>query len=214
MNSVVLLDPEHTVLVDPGVLPKEIGDIAAVVREAKPAALTLVYTHSHWDHILGRPWWPAADSIAHDRFASEMEAQKAHIVEEMTRVATEAGQRFEQPFQTFRARHTVSGLHFRKVGPWRLVFRDAFGHARDQLSVHLPERGILICADMLSAIETPELVDPASVYRRTIEDLAVLVEGGAVETLIPGHGPLARGREQVLARIHADLGHLDALERR
>lgn len=213
LNSVALLDAGHTVLVDPGVLPKELDDIAAVVEAARPATVTLIYTHAHWDHVLGRPWWPEADSIAHDTFAAEMERQQAHIGEEATRAADEVGQRFAQPFRTFHARHPVSGLHYRKVGPWRMVFRDAPGHARDMLTVHLPEHGILIAADMLSAIEAPSLEQPAAVYRSTIEDLAVLVEGGAVETLIPGHGPLARGRDAVLARIHADLDHLATLER-
>src|SRR5262245_60245195 len=50
MNSLVLLDSEHTVLVDPGVLPSELDDLARLVRQAEPEAVTLLLSHSHWDH--------------------------------------------------------------------------------------------------------------------------------------------------------------------
>ena len=59
MNSVVLLDPDHTVIVDPGVLPSEIDDIAREVGSASPGEITLCFTHAHWDHVLGRSWWPS-----------------------------------------------------------------------------------------------------------------------------------------------------------
>ena len=38
MNSTLLLDPEHSILVDPGVLPSEIDEIAApTLKKVRPA---------------------------------------------------------------------------------------------------------------------------------------------------------------------------------
>ena len=70
MNSVLLLHRDHAVLVDPGVLPSEMDDIARAVDEAGSGRATLVFTHAHWDHVLGRTWWPATATIAHDAFGA------------------------------------------------------------------------------------------------------------------------------------------------
>src|SRR6266581_2477635 len=72
MNTLVLLDPRHTVIVDPGVLPSELDDLAATVSDRRPAEVTLVFSHAHWDHVLGRPWWPRASTLAHAGLAAEL----------------------------------------------------------------------------------------------------------------------------------------------
>jgi glyoxylase-like metal-dependent hydrolase (beta-lactamase superfamily II) len=213
MNSVLLLDPEHAVVVDPGVLPSELDDLARVVSEAAPAAVTLFFTHAHWDHVLGRPWWPGATSLAHDRFAEELRADRVAILREAESLATKHGERWERGFAPFKPDIAVSGLRFMRLDPWRLVLRDAPGHSRSQLTCHVADLGLLIAADMLSDIEPPILDGPCAPYRETLEALLVLAEHDAVETLIPGHGSVAEGREAVLARFRTDLDYLAALER-
>ena len=212
MNSALLLDAEHAVIVDPGVLPSELDDLARAVAEAAPAAVTLVLTHAHWDHVLGRPWWPDAATLAHDRVAAELRRDGAHIESEARSLAEQHGERWPAPFRPFRPDTEVSGLRFTKLGPWRTVFRDAPGHCDSQLSLHLPERGLFIAADMLSDIEIPTLSGPCAPYVATLEELRPIFEGGAVETLVPGHGAIARGRQAALDRLLADLDYLHALD--
>ncbi len=213
MNSVVLLDEEHTLLVDPGILPSEIDDIAAVVEAANPAAITIIFTHPHWDHVLGRAWWPKAETLAHDAFPDAVKADLAYIRSEADRIAGESSERWARSFEPFPLQHFVSGLNFRKFGPWRIVLRSAPGHCATQLNVHLPEQRVLIAADMLSDIEIPALETAPEVYRGTLDALMPIVEGGAIETIVPGHGTIAHGRDQVLARFYADLDYLDTIER-
>ncbi len=210
MNSVVLSHPERTLIVDPGVLPSELDDLARATRGV-PA--TLIFTHGDWDHVLGRPWWPEAESVAHDALAAEVKADAGPIAAAARAAAEQAGERWERGFEAFRPTFEVSGLHFTRHGPWRVVYRDAFGHSGSMLSVHLPERGILIAGDMLSDIEIPTLTQPPALYRATLEALLPLAGHGAIETLIPGHGAIAHGAAAALARIEADLAYLDALER-
>jgi hypothetical protein len=50
------------------------------------------------------------------------------------------------------------------------------------------------------------------VYRTSIDALLPIANGGAIETLIPGHGAIATGKESVLDRMGADLDYLDAIE--
>jgi glyoxylase-like metal-dependent hydrolase (beta-lactamase superfamily II) len=106
----------------------------------------------------------------------------------------------------------MSGMRFAKVGPWRVVWRDAPGHCDSSLNLHLPEARTLIAGDMLSDIEIPWLNRPPAVYRTTLDALVPLAEHGAIETLIPGHGGIARDADAVRARIRRDIDYLDALE--
>ncbi len=211
MNSVVLADDDHTVLVDPGVLPTELDEIAALVGELRPRAITLVLTHAHWDHVLGRPWWPKARTLAHDRFAEALRDGLAHARGEAERYAAEAGERWQAPLEAFRPDDTVSGQRFLTLGRWRIVFRDAPGHDDSQLTLHLPEGRLLLAADMLSDVEIPTLSRPPDAYVRTLETLAPLAGGGAIDRLVPGHGSIASGADEVRARIARDLEYLRRL---
>jgi hydroxyacylglutathione hydrolase len=212
MNTTLLLHPEHAVVIDPGVLPSELDDLARAVRGSGAAAVTLVLTHAHWDHVLGRSWWPAARVIAHDRFAAEVRATLAHIREEAARCAAAHGESYAKPVEAFAPDDAVAGLHLHPVRPWRMVLRDAFGHCGSQLSLHLPEQRVLVAADMLSDIEIPMLDGPPVVYVRTLETLRPMLDGGAVEVLIPGHGSVATGRAAARERLERDLDYLRALE--
>lgn len=212
MNSVVLLDSEHTVIVDPGVLPSELDDLARLVNQAEPEAVTVIFTHGHWDHVLGKPWWPKARLVAHDRAAAEMAEGAARIRSEAESLAAQHGEAWPAPFAPPRVDEAVSGQRFLKLDPWRFVFRDAPGHCDSQLTVHLPDVNLLLAADMLSDIEIPILNAAPAVYRRTLETLKPLADGGAFDALVPGHGAVAFGHEEVSARIDADLAYLDALE--
>jgi glyoxylase-like metal-dependent hydrolase (beta-lactamase superfamily II) len=212
MNSALLLDRAHAVLVDPGVLPSELDDLATVVREAAPRALTLVFTHGHWDHVLGRPWWPDAATVGHADLATELEREAGAILEAASSCVREQGEVWSRGFEAFRPDEPVRGERTLAAGPWRLVLREAPGHCDSQLTVHLPERRLLFAADLLSDLEIPWLDREPAAFRRTLAGLEELIEGGAVELLVPGHGAVARGSEAALARVARDLDYLDALE--
>ena len=212
MNSGLLLDRGHAVAIDPGVLPSELDELAAAAREAGAAATSLYLTHAHWDHVLGRPWWPDAEVIAHDHFAAEVARDEPKILAEAVKLAAEHGETWTRGFKHFRPRYPVSGMHYATRGPWHLVFRDAFGHCGSQLTLHLPPQRLLFAADMLSDVEIPWLDREPAAYRATLETLLQLAENGAVETLVPGHGSIAHGADAVLTRLHEDLEYLEAIE--
>jgi glyoxylase-like metal-dependent hydrolase (beta-lactamase superfamily II) len=211
MNSALLLDREHAVLVDPGVLPSELDDLAAAVRETRPRALTLVFTHSHWDHVLGRPWWPQAGTVGHAGLGAELRRDAASILAEACGQAARSGEAWSHGFQPFEPDLAVEDGRTIALGPWRLTLREARGHCDSQITVQLPDRGLLIAGDLLSDLEIPWLDREPAACRATLRGLLRLAEGGGIATLVPGHGTIAHGPE-ALARIHRDLGYLDALE--
>lgn len=212
MTSTVLLDREHTVVVDPGVLPSELDDIARVVAAADPGDVTVILTHPHWDHVIGRPWFPDARTIAHDGFTAAVRRDAAHIDAEAAQCAARHGESWTRKFAAFRPDDPVSGIRFLKLGPWKLVLRDAPGHSQEQLTVHLPDHRVLLAADMLSDVEIPGLCGSPAFYRATLEQLVPLADHDAIETLVPGHGTIARGADAVRARFRHDLDYLSALK--
>jgi glyoxylase-like metal-dependent hydrolase (beta-lactamase superfamily II) len=214
MNSTVLLDRAHTVVVDPGVLPSEIEDIAAVVKSASPERVSIFFTHGHWDHVLGRPFFPRALTIAHRRAAETIAEEVAKIRKEADDIAAEHGERWPSAFEPFQPDLAIVGNQKLQVGPWLLELYAAPGHCDSQLAAHLPARRLLIAADMLSDIEIPLLDARASVYKRTLEGLRGIFERGEVELLIPGHGAIADRRALARERLERDLEYLATLESR
>jgi glyoxylase-like metal-dependent hydrolase (beta-lactamase superfamily II) len=211
MNTLLLLDPGHTVVIDPGVLPGELDDIAARVADRRPEHVTLVFSHAHWDHVLGRPWWPGARTIAHARFAAELREHEAVIGREAEFVAAARGEVWRETFHVFEPDLAIEGERAGRLGPWGLVLRDAPGHCASQITAQLPAAHLLFAADMLSDIEIPILDGPPAVYIRTLRALTPVFESGAVATLVPGHGSPATGAEPA-ARLKRDLDYLERLE--
>jgi glyoxylase-like metal-dependent hydrolase (beta-lactamase superfamily II) len=212
MNSALLLDPEHAVLVDPGVLPPELDELAAAVRAAGARAVSIVFTHSHWDHVLGRPWWPGAATVGHAGLGAGLRRDATTILGEAAACAAKHGASWSRGFQPFEPDLVVEDERSLALGPWRLVLREAPGHCDSQLTTHLPARRLLIAGDLLSDLEIPWLDQEPAAYRRTLERIEILATTGEIETLVPGHGSIAHGRTAVLERLHRDLDYLDALE--
>jgi len=212
MNSALLLDRGHAVLVDPGVLPSELDDLAATVRAAGAQAVSLVFTHPHWDHVLGRPWWPQARTVGHAGLAATLHREAGAIRAEAAAGAADHGEAWERGFEPFAPDLAVAGEREVVLGPWRLTLREAPGHCDSQVTVHLPDRRLLIAGDLLSDLEIPWLDREPAAFRRTLDRIEDLADAGEVETLVPGHGASAHGRAAVLERIRRDLGYLDALE--
>jgi hydroxyacylglutathione hydrolase len=213
MNSVVLEGDGQVAIVDPGILPSEIDDIARAVEDLGADRATLLFTHGDWDHVLGRDAWPAAATLAHGALAEDVARNLESIRAEAQRVAADAGERWPRVFEPFRPDVAASGRLETRLAGWDAVCRDAPGHSPSMLSVHVPALRLLIAGDMLSDIELPILNQPVALYRSTLAGLLPLARGGAIETLIPGHGAVARTRDEAVERIRRDLRYLDDLDR-
>lgn len=216
MNSVVLVRDSHALVIDPGVLPSEMAEIAALVAEGAPRfeQVALALTHPHWDHVLGRPYFPAATTVAHVGFADELERDAAELEKSAREWIEGAGEAWPRPFAPFTPDVTVRGTVPLRLGPFDAVAYDIPGHCASQLAFFFPAHGLFVAADMLSDIEIPWLDAPPWVYRRTLKELHWVFEQEDVRLLVPGHGGIARGRSDGYRRLLRDLDYLLVLEQR
>ncbi len=216
MNSAVVLRDGHALVFDPGVLPSEMADLAARVAGSAPRfeQVALVFTHPHWDHVLGRDHFPAATTFAHVGFADELERDETKIEAEAKSWIEGQGEAWPRPFRAFRPDLVVRGTARAELGPFELVAHEVPGHCASQIALHLPAEGLLVAGDTLSDIEIPWLEAAPWVYRRSLNALHWLYEQEDVRWLVPGHGSVAAGRTEGYRRVLRDLDYLLLLESR
>src|SRR5262249_58853492 len=103
MNSALFMADGHALVVGPGVLPSELDDRAAVVAADAPRFENgaLAFTHPHWAHVLGLPWFPGATTFAHAGFHDELERDEKQVAAEAERWIGEQGERLPCPFRAF-----------------------------------------------------------------------------------------------------------------
>ena len=172
MNSVVLIKNGQAVVIDPGVTPSEMDDLSRFVTSRVPDfdRVAVIFTHPHWDHVLGKPWFPAATLVAHVGFADEIERDEADIERKARAwIEGEGGEPWPTPFT-----HFVPDLQFRgtlghTLGAFPLLSYDIPGHSASQIALQFPEQGLFVSADTLSDIEIPWLDAPSWIHRKSLE---------------------------------------------
>ncbi len=210
MNSLVLTSGDHALLVDPGVLPSELDDLAAVVTATAPRLdhVAIAFTHPHWDHVLGLPWFPGATTFAHSGFGDALARDAAELAADAEKWISGQGERLPHPFRPFAPQLSARGTAQVSLGTFNVVTYDTPGHNGNHLALWLPEHGILAAGDLLSDIEIPWLDSPPWVYLASLKTLHWLFEQEDVRVLMPGHGPLAYGRAAGYRRLLRDMDYL------
>ena len=210
MNTGIVQDGPHAVLIDPALLPDEVGDIARFCTGRGLQVESVIITHHHWDHVLGAGHFPEARVVAHQSYLAESALELAH-----TRTATArylesegfpAGPLFEPPVPDV----TVDRSLDLPVGRRTLRLVHTPGHARDHLSVEGRGGTWLWAGDLLSDLEIPFVSDRLAGYEETLASLAAL----DISLLVPGHGALTADPAEIAARLREDRAYLAELRRR
>ena len=214
MNSTVVLRGGKAIVFDPGVLPSELTDLADFVHARVPKFedVTLVFTHPHWDHVLGKPWFPLAATVAHVGFADELERDADDIEKSARKDVEGAGEAWPRAFEAFTPALTLRGTINTHLAGLEVIAYDVPGHNPSQIACYLPELGLFVAGDTLSDIEIPWLDGPPWVYRRSLQALHWVFEQEQVRHLVPGQGAIARGRTDSYQRLLRDIDYLLKLE--
>ena len=204
-TSVVVNGSDGALVVDPGILPREIGAVAWYVEHSEKPARYVVYTHHHWDHILGGQAFPTAHRCFPEAMTAHDPLAKIRRFDDEYYVQREPAFEFQPPHELVDDGWTGS------LGDvdFRLIHLP--GHAADMLGVHVPAERTLIAADMLSDVELPMIEGDGRDYLQSLHKIDALVAAGQVETLVPGHGHITHGADAIRARIAEDIAYVDQL---
>ena len=163
-NTWVLLEPGATeaVVIDPGpLLEDHLRHVVAEVEALGARVGQTILTHGHPDHAEGA-----------ERFA------------ELTGAPTRA---------VGRGHDDLADGDVVRVGGLELRVVATPGHTSDSLSFALPADSALLTGDTVLGRGTTVVAHPdgeLAAYLDSLERLAALTGGGAVTSILPGHGPV------------------------
>ena len=213
-TSVVLEGPDSTLVVDPNYLPEEIETIAAFAASLE-LPVRVLYTHHHFDHIVGGQAFPDAEILGHVSLPAcaaggpgKPSSEKRVLdFDDEFYVRRDPFFEFVEPTRLLK-----DGEAPDKCAPSRVALHHP-GHSADMLALHLKEQKVLLSADMLSPVEIPMLDGDGTVYLESLEKIRAMLSRGEVSTLVPGHGPIVDGTARILELLKEDVEYIEALRR-
>jgi glyoxylase-like metal-dependent hydrolase (beta-lactamase superfamily II) len=210
MTSTVIRSGGSCLVVDPGYFLRELADLAGLIpKDAKVEAV--VFTHSHWDHVVGHGIFPGVPVYASSVLVRSVREGGALATKAMKKAQEYDSQWYVERPWGYGWPADICGID---DGGWFNIGDldiEAFlvpGHASDGMAIRAEE--YLLVGDYLSPCEIP-FVDTLADYRRTLQRLVSIIDSG-IKQVIPGHGPVLSAAEA--RRIgREDLRYLDAIAR-
>ncbi len=206
-NVIACETSEGLVLIDTGP-PHFASEIRDAVRKKTKAPLhTVIFTHGHIDHALGlRPWLEEGRPrvVAHravlerfDRY-QRMTGLNEHV--NRTQFSLEQlrwPRNYPTPDQVYDDRLDLT------IGGETFALRHGKGETDDATWVWIPKRKVVCTGDFWIGC-APNCGNPQKVQRYA-EAWADVLEAMAAfepELLLPGHGPLMKGKEEIRTALH------------
>ena len=209
LSSAVIADAGACLVVDPGYFPRELEELAATAA-ARGRTTHVVFTHGHWDHVMGWRNFPGAEVIGSTRLVADVDGAAPVAATNLSNARDFDGQWYvvrPGPLAWPANMRPLGDGETLRIGGATLRALALPGHSPDGLALLLDEPRVLLAGDYLSPCEIP-FVDDVDAYRVTLRRLLALLP--EVDAVIPGHGPRL-DRTEVTEIARADLEYLDAL---
>ncbi len=204
-SSLLLVDGNRAVAIDPGVLPDEIAAVAERARDEKVAVEHVLATHADWDHVVGIAAFPdAVASMGPMAAAKVSDGRAQQAIEE---AGAEHGARWDGEPRVDRI--LEPGRAF-SAGPFLVESLPTPGHTDCGLAFRVRALDLLAVGDYLSPREFPLVYESTAHYRATVALLLDTLRSDPPATVIPGHGqPLTAAEATAIAE--GDLAYMHAL---
>ncbi len=163
------------------------AELAAAVRAVTPLPVTVVYTHAHFDHCFGTSALPSGPIYAHPGCAAALHDTGEDQRAEWTGYYREHGDPDTaaalaitpvipptDPVVTATLELGGRAVHLSHPGP---------AHTDHDLTVHVPDAGVLFAGDLVEHGAPPDFTDA---HPLTWADALAALPGAAV--VVPGHG--------------------------
>lgn len=209
LSSVVLSARGGCWVVDPGYFPRELEALEARAS-ARGKVDAVVFTHGHWDHVVGWRSFPTARVLGSARLAQAVAGRDRAAAKNLEDAREFDGRWYIErgaPLAWPEAVTPVAEGEVRRIGDFEITALHLPGHSDDGLALLVRDYGLLIAGDYLSPLEIP-FVEDLDAYRATLRRLLALLP--ELESVIPGHGPRL-DRDAARSIASADLAYLDAL---
>ncbi|WP_290780411.1 MBL fold metallo-hydrolase [Exiguobacterium sp. UBA5002] len=207
-TSTLIETPDCLIVVDPGWLPDEIATIrrdVEIVRRERP--LYVVYTHAHFDHILGAYAFTDAIVIASKPFIDVDRQEALQAVQDFNdEFYIDSPVLFPDVTHVIHESETIL-----TIGQTKLIFFLTPGHEATHLSFIVMPLHLLVCGDYASDVEIPLIEHDSSEYLTTLELLESFIYEYEVKLLIPGHGHICDVRTEMIERLHQSYDYILAL---
>ena len=184
----IILGERGALAIDVGTYPEEGQVMADFIRQRGYTHDRVILTHGHGDHILGGAAFAGSEVYAHEK-TPEVCRRFLH------KLAERKGERYDQiaagvlwPTVMFNDELSIDmgDKHIR-------LFRTP-GHSEDGVSVYIEEDKTLIAGDSVVTSIVPALHDGNS---QTLQASLRKLQAMDIEIMIPGHGAVVYGPEQV-----------------
>jgi len=210
-NNTVIFTDEAVVAIDTGT-SRDVGTrtIEIIRNRTKAPVQTIVYTHGHPDHTSGiTSFLEDAGNQGHPKpkiIAQELVPRRFQRYEELDKHNTfinriQFGRRREgddlPPQHIYPDITYTDAMQFRVGGLTFELYR-AMGETDDATWVWIPERKTAIVGDLI-IWACPNIGNPFKIQRYEVEWAEALetVAAKNPDFVIPGHGPILRGKEQI-----------------
>jgi len=162
-DAYFIITSKGVVVIDTGNTPQFGTNLAREIKKITPLAVKkIIYTHWHWDHILGAEGllgaYPGAEIIGHQNIHQNISA-KWPIAEQqaVNRVFGYEGGEFKN-YKVHSPTKTYSKEFKFNIGKERFVLYSASGETNDHSFVYLPKQNIIFVGDHFN----PMLGNPLS----------------------------------------------------
>ncbi len=207
-NSSVILNEAANIVIDPCYFPAEIQVIADFVNRRKSFNKYIIFTHSDFDHIVGYQYFRDARIIGHEEITyCDRDAQLIQLRE----IDQTYYIKRKLPFIFPELDMTFTGEFKIPLKGDELAMFHAPGHTGDSAFILSKARRVLFAGDYLSDLEFPFVYFSTRQYRKTLDLAEKLVKEYDIELLVPGHGDIAVGQDEILDRVNSDREYLAAL---
>lgn len=200
----IILGERGALAVDVGTYPEEGQAMADFILQQGYAPDRVILTHGHGDHILGGVAFTGSEVYAHEktpevchRFLHKLAERKGEAYDQLA-----AGVLWPTVMFSDALFIDLGDKHIR-------LFRTP-GHSEDGVSVYIEEDRALIAGDSVVTSIVPALHDGNS---RTLEASLRKLQAMDIGVLIPGHGAVVYGPDQVEDCLAWLIGYLLGVRR-
>jgi cyclase len=198
-NAACVVSGGEAVVIDALFTPRYAQEMIGQLRDVTDAPVkALVNTHFHCDHTFGNPSIPTDRIIAHERALAELRRRgEREYVRELSARRPDLAPELVDIGVTVRFPNETIGDEGMTLSCGELTlevrFHGALAHTDHDMTVFIPERGVLIAADLVVEgcalfMHDGDLFGLQDVLRRLPRD--------GVEVIVPGHGEV-RGTELI-----------------